>query len=180
MKRTTMLFLVLIPCLVIASDQSPYVGEEVRSIKSLSENEIASLRNGEGMGFAKLAELNHFPGPKHVLDVANELGLSPQQIAETKSLYEEMRRDAVLLGEKIVAAESGLDTDFEQGTISAESLEAALLQIGYLQAQLRNVHLRAHLSQAQLLKPEQIQEYDALRGYGATSQDHNMHSTTHD
>ena len=175
MKKTAALFLTVIPCFVIASDQSPYAGEELRSIKSLSEQEIESLRSGDGMGFAKLAELNHFPGPKHVLDVANELGLSPQQLAETKSLYEEMRRNAVILGEELLVAESRLDKNFEQGIISPESLEAALLEIGSLRAKLRYVHLRAHLSQTQLLRPKQIQEYDAVRGYSATSHDRGKH-----
>jgi len=175
MKKTAALFLTVIPCFVIASDQSPYAGEELRSIKSLSEQEIESLRSGDGMGFAKLAELNHFPGPKHVLDVANELGLSPQQLAETKSLYEEMRRNAVILGEELLVAESRLDKNFEQGIISPESLEATLLEIGSLRAKLRYVHLRAHLSQTQLLRPKQIQEYDAVRGYSATSHDRGEH-----
>ena len=180
MKMTSALFLVLIPFFAIATDPSPYAGEEARSIKSLSEHEIESLRKGDGMGFAKLAELNHFPGPKHVLDIADELGLSSQQLAQTKSIYKDMRRNAVRLGEAIVTAESRLDMDFEQGTISPESLEAALLEIGNLRAQLRNVHLRAHLSQARLLKPEQIQKYDELRGYNVTSHDHSMHSLAHD
>ena len=175
MKKTAALFLTVIPCFVIASDQSPYAGEELRSIKSLSEQEIESLRSGDGMGFAKLADLNHFPGPKHVLDVANELGLSPQQLAETKSLYEEMRRNAVILGEELLVAESRLDKNFEQGIISPESLEATLLEIGSLRAKLRYVHLRAHLSQTQLLRPKQIQEYDAVRGYSATSHDRGEH-----
>jgi len=172
--------LILIPCFVIASDQSPYAGEEVRSIKSLSIQEIESLRRGDGMGFAKLAELNHFPGPKHVLDISNELGLSPQQLTETKSLYEEMRRSAVILGEELLLAESRLDRKFEQGSIGPESLEAALLEIGRIRAQLRYVHLRAHLSQTRLLKHEQIQKYDAVRGYIGTSHDRGGHSTVHE
>ena len=180
MKKIAVLSLTLIPFFVIASDQSLYSGEEVRSIKSLSDQEIESLRRGDGMGFAKLAELNHFPGPKHVLDISNELGLSPEQLAETKSLYEEMQRNAVILGEELLVAESRLDKNFEQGTISPESLKAALLEIGGLRAQLRYVHLRAHLSQTQLLKPEQIQKYDAVRRYIGTSHDRGEHSTMHE
>ena len=48
--------------------QSPYAGEESRAIKSLSASEIQALRQGHGMGYAKAAELNHYPGPRHVLD----------------------------------------------------------------------------------------------------------------
>lgn len=47
----------------------------------------------------------HLPGPKHVLEIANELELSPSQLASTKALYEEMRRNAVALGEDLLIAE---------------------------------------------------------------------------
>lgn len=180
MTRTAALLFSLIPCIATASDQSPYAGEESRPIKSLSGSEIESLQKGDGMGFAKLAELNHFPGPRHVLDLAEELGLSPRQLAETRALYERMRREAVILGEKLVQAESRLDQSFALGEISPESLEAALSEIGQLRAKLRYVHLNAHLSQAELLSQEQIEKYDAVRGYGTTSHDHSEHSSTHD
>ncbi|CAN7503757.1 hypothetical protein LJR255_003422 [Pararhizobium sp. LjRoot255] len=38
--------------------KSAYAGEEVRSIKSLSEDDISELRRGGGWGLAKAAELN--------------------------------------------------------------------------------------------------------------------------
>jgi len=180
MKRYLAIILILIPCLVIASEQSPYAGEEIRSIKSMSEQEIESLRRGDGMGFAKLAELNHFPGPRHVLDIADELELSAEQLAMTQSLYEEMRRSAVILGKELLEAESRLDMDFEQRTVNPESLEASLLEIGRLQAQLRYVHLEAHLTQTRLLTPDQIETYDAVRGYGGSPHDPGAHSTMHE
>ena len=91
MRRIVLPVLVLISGLSLASDLSPYAGEELRSIKSLSSQEIDSLKSGQGMGFAKLAELNHYPGPKHVLELADDLGLTPVQVAETKVLFEEMQ-----------------------------------------------------------------------------------------
>jgi hypothetical protein len=179
MYKIPSIILILIPCVALASDRPPYSGEQLRSIKSLSEQQIESLRRGDGMGFAKLAELNHFPGPKHVLDISDELALSPHQIAETKSLYEEMLRGAIALGEKILVAESQLDGNFEQGSIDPESLETALLEISRLQADLRYIHLHAHLREKQLLKPEQIQVYDSVRGYSVTG-DHGEHAIKHE
>lgn len=179
MKKFASLLVCIIPCIALASDQSPYAGEELRSIKSLSANEIESLRRGDGMGFAKLAELNHFPGPKHVLDIADDLDLSPQQLTNTRSLYEQMRRDAVAIGEKLLVAESRLDEEFAQGSIESESLETALLEIGQLRAELRYVHLNAHLAQAQLLSAAQIRHYDSLRGYNGVSRNHSEHRKTH-
>lgn len=172
MKKLASLLFVAIPCFSLAADQSPYEGEELRDIKSLSDREIASLRRGDGMGFAKLAELNHYPGPKHVLEIADELGLSPQQLSETKSLYEEMRRNAIALGTELLAAESRLDLEFEQKSISSESLEEALLDIAEIRARLRYVHLEAHLRQKDLLRPEQVRQYDEVRGYKGAQHQH--------
>ena len=53
----------------------PYAGQQTRSIKALSDEDIASLQKGERMGLAKAAELNGYPGPVHVLALAGKLGL---------------------------------------------------------------------------------------------------------
>ena len=82
----------------IAEEASPYAGEQDRPIKSLSEAEIRALQNGEGMGFARLAELNSYPGPRHVLDLAEDLALSEEQTEETRDLYDQMHRSAVATG----------------------------------------------------------------------------------
>lgn len=179
MKTIVLLINCMIPCFVLASDQSPYAGEELRPLKSLSVNEIESLRRGDGMGFAKLAELNHFPGPKHVLDISDHLDLSSQQLTDTVSLFESMRRDAVAIGEKLLTAESRLDEEFERQSIDPESLETALLEIGRLRARLRFVHLNAHLAQAKLLRPEQIRRYDSVRGYHNAQSDHSEQKNRH-
>ena len=174
MNKLASILLVMAACFSSAAAESPYVGQELREIKSLSEREIASLRRGDGMGFAKLAELNHFPGPKHVLEIADQLSLSTGQLSETRALYDEVRRNAVALGEELLLAEAQLDRAFEENSISSESLESALLEIAKIRARLRYVHLEAHLRQKNLLRPEQIRRYDELRGYhgGAHAHDH--------
>lgn len=60
---------------------TPYMGEERRAIKSLSEEDIAELRRGGGWGLAKAAELNGLPGPLHLLELRDEIALVPEQIA---------------------------------------------------------------------------------------------------
>ncbi len=170
MNNLALLGIFLIPCISFATDQSPYAGQDLRPIKSLSEREIRSLSAGSGMGFAKLAELNHYPGPKHVLALSDELGLSPLQIAETEALYEKMHQDAVVLGKKLMAAEASLDHNFEDESVNPKTLETALLEIGKIRARLRFVHLEAHLRQKQLLNAEQISKYDRVRGYHGAAQ----------
>ena len=178
MNKFAFLIFIVIPFTVFAAGQSPYAGEEQRSIKSLSAREITSLRNGEGMGFAKLAELNHFPGPKHVLELSTELDLSPSQLAATEALFEKMQHDAIALGEELILAEMRLDQAFEKASIDQQKLEVALLEIGRIRAQLRYVHLESHLQQKQLLSPDQRQKYDTLRGYKGTNHGHHGHSNT--
>ena len=70
-----------------AAESSPYAGLEGRAIKALSEEEIADLLAGRGAGMALPAELNHYPGPKHVLELAANLRLTPDQQAETRRLF---------------------------------------------------------------------------------------------
>ena len=59
-----------------AAAQTPYAGMEARPIKALSEQQVADLKAGRGMGLALVAELNGYPGPSHLLELADQLGLS--------------------------------------------------------------------------------------------------------
>src|SRR5437588_779705 len=92
----------------LAQSPQPYAGQEQRAVKALSAEEIRDLMEGRGMGLAKAAELNSYPGPLHVLQLANELGLSASQRATTESLYAAMRDKAVPIGRKIIEAETSL------------------------------------------------------------------------
>jgi len=56
--------------------QTPYAGMQTRPIKALSEQQVADLGAGRGTGLALAAELNGYPGPSHVLELADKLDLS--------------------------------------------------------------------------------------------------------
>lgn len=47
------------------------------------------------MGLALPAELNGYPGPLHTLEHADELGLTFEQRARTKALFDAMRVEAI-------------------------------------------------------------------------------------
>lgn len=179
MRTFACCLMMMFPLAGFAAEQSPYAGEEHRAIKSLSEQEIEALRRGDGMGFAMLAELNHFPGPKHVLAVADRLRLSATQIEATEALFEDMRSRAVALGEELIAAEARLDRAFTEATVTADRLLDALLEIGEIKARLRFVHLESHLRQRSLLSPEQISKYDEIRGYGHADAGHRSNHGHH-
>ena len=150
-----------------AGAASPYVDYDGRPIKALSPEQIADLRAGKGMGFALAAELNSYPGPLHVLELADALELTEEQRAQTRQLRQSVLDKVVPLGEQIVAAEAELDRMFAQKDIDSASLESQLALIAELTGQLRFAHLDAHLAMRALLTAHQVTRYDELRGYDA-------------
>jgi Spy/CpxP family protein refolding chaperone len=150
-----------------AAAPSPYAEDTQRAIKALSAEDIQAYLAGKGQGLARAAELNGYPGPRHVLDLAAELALSREQRVRTQRLFDAMQADAQRLGRALVDAEAALDRHFANRSIDAASLAAALDRIGALQADLRGVHLQAHLAQVGILTPEQIARYDRVRGYAS-------------
>ena len=161
-------------CLTAYASEAPYSGQQMRSIKSLSDDQIQKYLDGAGMGLAKAAELNSYPGPKHVLELREQLELTQEQEKKTREIYEIMHKRAVELGNRVIELESKLDNDFSNKTISSAILQQQLLEIGKVQAELRFVHLRAHLDQKLLLTPHQIALYNHLRGYSSNS-NHHLH-----
>jgi hypothetical protein len=127
------------------------------------------------MGFAKAAELNSYPGPLHVLELSEKLGLSQQQLAATKVIRARMKDRATTLGKKLVEKEQRLDDLFATKSISATSLEEAVNDIGRIRSELRFVHLLAHIEQEALLSKHQVQLYNTLRGYDGNSGGHHRH-----
>src|SRR5437879_13872987 len=89
--------------------QTPYAGMQARSIKALSEQQVADLQAGRGMGFALAAELNGYPGPSHVLELADKLDLSADQRAGVQQLFDSMKPEALPLGAKPIAQDTQLD-----------------------------------------------------------------------
>jgi hypothetical protein len=166
-----LLGLVLAPPLA-AQTQSPHAGAARQEIKALSPAEIADLRAGRGMGLAKPAELNGYPGPMHVLELAEALGLSAAQRVSSTAILTRMREAATALGAQIIDAERALERAFAQGAIDGPSLQTQTTKIAELQGALRAVHLGAHLEQRAQLTPEQIQRYMTLRGYTAAHSHH--------
>lgn len=150
-----------------AADESrfpqPYAGRQARAIKALSVEEVDAYLAGEGMGYALAAELNHYPGPRHVLDLAEPLDLSSAQHARTEAIYGRMHAEAVTLGAEIVARETTLDSSFARANVNG---------IAALEGRLRTVHLGAHLEMRQLLSVEQVARYDRMRGYESNGHEH--------
>ena len=150
-----------------SAEPSPHAGPEGRRVGTLSEAEVGDLLAGRGAGMALAAEANHYPGPSHVLEMAHDLGLSREQGAETRILFERMRSEAVPLGEAVVAKEAKLERLFASGAADEDALRAVVTEVARLRGELRLTRLKYHLAMRRLLSPEQVAAYDVARGYSA-------------
>ena len=145
--------------------QAPYTGMQQRAVKALSDQQVADLRAGRGMGLALAAELNGYPGPLHVLELADQLELTREQRQRMQQLFDAMKGEAVPVGERLIEQERALDHEFAERRVSPESLQRLTVQIGETQGQLRAIHLKYHLTAADVLSMHQRYRYAELRGY---------------
>ena len=165
------LALTVTPVIALAQDHSdhasPYAGFETRAIKSLSESDLEELRRGGGWGLALAAELNGVPGPAHLLELHDEIGLSADQVAAIRAIFDEMRSEAVAAGARLIEAEEAIEAAFRAGDLDDDRLRALIVAVEAARAELRFIHLSRHLSTPPLLSADQIARYNTLRGYGS-------------
>jgi Spy/CpxP family protein refolding chaperone len=154
---------------------SPYLAQQDSPVRGLSSQEVADLLAGRGAGYARTAELNSYPGPRHVIDLGERLSLSATQRATTQRIFDRMQREAIRLGTLIVERERTLSGAFADHSISSGELEARVDSIARLYGRLRATHLRAHLEMTAILSPQQVEAYDRLRGYGDSATAHRQH-----
>ncbi|WP_119420764.1 Spy/CpxP family protein refolding chaperone [Desertibaculum subflavum] len=165
----TALLLAAAPALAQHQHHAPYAGLQNRPIKALSQEAVGDLQAGRGMGLALSAELNGYPGPKHVLEMAAPLRLTPAQAARTEALFQAMQREAQAKGAEVLEREAALDRLFASRTATREALAEQLPALGRAQGELRQIHLDYHLAMLEVLTPAQVAEYTRLRGYASPS-----------
>ena len=154
---------------------SPYVAQVTSPVRGLSAQEVADLRAGRGMGYARMAELNSYPGPRHLLDLQKELQLSTEQIEAIHAIFVEMEQQAQSLGQQIITEEEQLGVAFATNTLDETTLQRQVMQLANHYGQLRMTHLQAHLAVTPLLTTAQINAYNALRGYTSSEEPSPMH-----
>jgi hypothetical protein len=133
------------------------VTTRARAIKTLSDDDIAALRKGEGMGMAKAAELNGYPGPAHVLQLARQLGLTEIQRRDVQAIFDRRSAAAKPLGGELIAQEQALDQLFAKGEITPDRLAAMTAAIAKLQGRLRAVHLSAQSAANTSMQPISVE-----------------------
>jgi len=144
---------------------SPSALQQNNPIPNLSPEQVKGYLSGSGMGVARAGELNHYPGPRHVLDLTKALQLSQQQTDALQQIYNKMHWAAVPLGQQLVDKERELNRLFALGHPDERSLQALVDELATLEGKLRFVHLRAHIETKSVLTTAQVAKYDQLRGY---------------
>jgi Spy/CpxP family protein refolding chaperone len=166
-----------------SSEQQPYAGYEERPIKALSNERVAELLEGKGAGYALAGELNQYPGPRHVLNLAEDLGLTEEQEVIVQGIFTDMQDEVRLLGRELVDLEERLDQAFRDEAIDEDALSQLTEESAAVEGSLREAHLNAHLKTRDILSLEQVEEYDRLRGYSerdATSESEEQQHEGHD
>ena len=160
-----------------APSAQPYAGQQTRIVASLSDEDVEGFLDGRGMGLAKSAELKGHPGPMHVLELADELKLTPEQRESVKAAFDRMKAKARAVGEAYIHAEKAVDRAFKSGAANAADVAAHVAEANRLLGEVRLSHLQAHIEITPLLTPEQRARYAELRNYAGAA--HNPPSRGH-
>jgi hypothetical protein len=169
------IFAILISLSFAMAQHAPYAGMQTRPVKALSEQQLADLKAGRGMGLALAAELNGYPGPAHVLELSKELALSSKQREQVEALFAAMKGETISLGEHLIKLESDLDGLFASKAVTQASLISNMNNIGTVQGNLRAAHLKYHLLTLNILTPQQLARYSELRGYNQSTESNHTH-----
>jgi Spy/CpxP family protein refolding chaperone len=164
MKLILVAFLLTATVSALAQHQ-PYAGQHERDIKALSAEEVKQYLSGAGMGYARPAELNRYPGPMHVLELAEQLSLTPEQRRRTQALMDAHKAEARAIGAKRVESERALEALFHSGKADEVTLAGMVRAAAALEGEYRLTHLETHMRMRALLSEEQVERYVQLRGY---------------
>ena len=134
---------------------------------AMLEAEREAIEKGEGFGMAMPADMHGYPGPKHVLDMKKELKLTAAQEASMQKLMATMKAKALAKGKDVLLAEQRLEDYFALGK-SEDELREETFRVASLRAELRWVHLAAHVAGKRILTAQQLATYQKLR-YGPAS-----------
>ena len=173
--RHTILFLLLFAGTATFAQHQSYEGQQEREIKALSADEVKQYLSGAGMGYAKPAELNRFPGPMHVLELADKLDLTPEQRTRTKVLMDAHKVEARAIGAKRAESERAIEMLFRSGKVDESELAKSIREAAVLEGEYRMTHLETHRRMRALLSDEQVARYVRLRGYEGDGEHQRRH-----
>ena len=122
----------------------------------------AVVRDGRGFGLAFAADQQGYPGPMHVLE-KDRLGLSPEQETRVRALMHAMFAESRPKGARLLEAEARLRALFAGGGADEAAVRAAASEVERARADVRLVHLLAHLKTREVLTDAQRRAYHEAR-----------------
>jgi Spy/CpxP family protein refolding chaperone len=123
----------------------------------------AVVRDGRGFGMAFAADQQGYPGPMHVLELKERLGLSPEQETRVRALVDAMFAASRPKGARLLDAEARLRALFASGRADESTVRGATAEVERARAELRLVHLMSHLKTRELLTDAQRRLYHEAR-----------------
>ena len=135
----------------------------------VSKQEKEALLKGAGLGAGMIAMTNGYPGPKHVLEMGDELELTAAQRESLGKIYGNVKARSVELGTELVEKDEKLTALFASGSASTGEVEKLSREIGELQGRVRAEHLNAHVETFDTLTPAQRETLSSMQGM------HQMH-----
>ncbi len=156
-------FLLRLLLLVLPSSAAEEPVQATVRLIAIPKEDIVGYLSGAGMGMAKVADHNLYPGPVHVLAFSEELGLTDEQVEQAQELYLKMKNKAARLGAEMIVKETLLQKEFANKTVSQSVLRELVSTASRLKGEIRYTHLEAHIQQRKLLTEHQIQLYSQLR-----------------
>ena len=133
-------------------------------LSGISADEKEALLEGKGLGAGMIAMSNGYPGPKHVLEMGDELGLTAEQKEEIGTLFAERKASFVEMGRELVDKDAELTAMFASGSVDTGDVEKLSREIGQLQGELRAGHLNAHVLTWEALTEAQREKLASMRG----------------
>jgi Spy/CpxP family protein refolding chaperone len=133
-----------------------------RAAQACADESKAVIADGRGFGMAFAADQNGYPGPMHVLELKDTLKLTPDQERRARELYAAVRAE-VPKSTRLLEAERRLERLFADGRATEDGVRAAVGEVEQARAEVRLVHLLAHLRTRDLLSDEQRQTYHRAR-----------------
>lgn len=132
-------------------------------VRTLSAQEVKVLRSGGGDEMVLAAELNGYPSPARVLEMGEELGLTPDQRFELARLNAITQGKARAMGDRIVVAEKNFDVFMAAAEQPIDLIRAHLDNIAGLHAALRGIRIASHMEAFDILTEPQRRQYAELR-----------------
>ena len=137
-----------------------------RRMQAALEERNGVLAQGLGAGLAFPADQNYYPGPLHVLELKDVLRLTAQQDRQVEALQTAMFTASRPASKRLLESETRLRRLFADGIADEPRVRAATIETERAWAEVRLVHLFAHLKTRAVLSEEQRRLYHEARWGG--------------